>query len=77
MSRSQGPIVAAGFAADFAARLRLAREAAKLTTQEAAERAEVSYSAWLMYESGRRLPRLDWLPAIARAVKTKPANFFA
>ncbi len=68
MSRPQGPIVTAGFVADFAARLRAARAKAKLTTAEAAQLAEVSYSAWLMYESGRRMPRPDWLPAIGRAV---------
>jgi len=72
MPRPQGPIVAAGFRAEFAARLRAAREKANLTPEQAAAAAEVSYSAWLMYESGRRMPRLDWLPAIAAAVKTKP-----
>ena len=68
MSRPQGPIVTVGFVADFAARLRAAREKAKLTTAEAAERAGVSNSAWLMYESGRRFPREDLLPQIGRAV---------
>jgi len=39
MSRAQNPIAAAGFAADFAARLRAARDRAGLTPQQAAERA--------------------------------------
>ena len=71
MSRPQGPIVTAGFVADFAARLRAAREKAKLTTAQAAQRAGVSNSAWLMYESGRRFPREDLLPQIGRAVNVR------
>ncbi len=69
MTRKQNPIAGDWFAAKFAAALREARAKCGRTAEQCAAEAEITYKAWLNYEAGKRLPRLDALPAIGRAVK--------
>jgi transcriptional regulator with XRE-family HTH domain len=58
----------------FAANLRKAREAARLSVPEAAERAELSMDAWYKLERGERWPSAANLAAVAAAVDSTPSE---
>jgi transcriptional regulator with XRE-family HTH domain len=61
----------------FPKELKAAREAAKLSQAELATKLDVAPSTVADWESGHMSPRLDKLPAIAKALKTTVAELVA
>jgi transcriptional regulator with XRE-family HTH domain len=59
----------ATFAGRAGALIRQRRSKARLSVEEAAERAGVPPTTWYRWEKGENLPRMERLPAIATALK--------
>ena len=55
----------------FAARLKMLREKARLTPEQAAERIGVSVHSIYQWESGKRQPKISDLPKLAEILSTK------
>jgi len=71
MTRPQSAIDPTAPYAEFARRLRAAREKCGRSVDYCAAAIAVSAKAWLRYESGERFPRTpEGLRAVAAAVKT-------
>ena len=62
----------ATFVGRAGAMIRRRRSAARLTVEEAAQRAGVPPTTWYRWEKGENLPRMDRLPEIARALNCTP-----
>jgi transcriptional regulator with XRE-family HTH domain len=73
MTRPPKPSDTSTYAGRFGAALRARRERKRLSVAEAASKAGCAASTWYHWEKAERLPSLDDLPAIAAALKCKPA----
>lgn len=59
------------YAGRFAVRLRTLREKAKMTPEQVAEKLGVSYVTVYSWETGEKMPRIQNLPEIAKALNVK------
>ncbi|WP_025740908.1 LexA family transcriptional regulator [Salinivibrio socompensis] len=64
----------ADYREEVAQRIKEQRQGEGLTTGEAALRAGVGQSRWLNWECALRIPKMDLLPTIAKAINTTPAH---
>ena len=62
------------YEARFAARLKILREKAGLTAEQAAEQLGVSRATYFNWEAGSNFPHIRQLPLIAETVGTKVRN---
>lgn len=60
----------------FGKRVRAIRKAAKVTQEEAAEKAQLNSKYLGEIERGEKRPSFDAIIALARALETSPAAFF-